>query len=733
MSVKVLKYRAFLSYAHLDVKWGKWLHNKLEKFRIDQDLVGRDTIMGPVPKTLHPIFRDREDFTGGHTLTEATIIALDQSAALIVVCSAASATRPAVNEEVRLFRHRHPLKPIIPVVIDGTYPDNFPPALRFEIELDGTVSNRPYVLLGPDLRYDADGRILGISKIVAGLIGVSTDEIVRRAERQRRRTLQGWIVGLSAVTFALAGLTIWAEFNRREAITQRKLAESNFAAAKDTVDGLIYNIVQGLRNVEGMSVKSIESILETAQKTVEGLVAKAPDNLEIQRSRSVMLHNFGDIYVKSGSSRALSAYEESLAIIRKLAKAKPEEAKWQRDVWVTLTRLADFKETHGDIVGALAAFDESLAIARALAKNSRQPRAQVDLSFSLNRLGDYKIKAGHADAAIAAYQESLSIVQTLAKVDTENIALQRDVSISLNKIGDLKLSAGDTQGASENYQESLAIRRRIHEKYPNHNEFGRDLSISLEKVGDIKLAGGNLAEALGNYEESLSIAQKLARFDTGNAGFEADTSEMLTKLADLRLRMGNNASALTTYQEALSIVRNLVAHNPDNTEWRYNMYAIFARMGYVKQKINDIAGAQAAYEEGVNVIRKLAAIDRTNSNWQQEFLKSLETLGDFRMQIGDPQGALAAFEEGFAVAKNLQSLSGAGAPELQSKIVAFSIKVARTSSDLPRNKKLLECALAILNSFHPQDAEKVIWKARWKNTVEDLIRKLSSRTDLQRP
>ena len=101
------KYRAFLSYAHADVAFGKRLHAQLEAFRIDKDLAGREMPSGQVPKTLRPIFRDREDFTGGHTLTDATIAALDASAALIVLCSPVAATRPAVNEEVRLFRSRH--------------------------------------------------------------------------------------------------------------------------------------------------------------------------------------------------------------------------------------------------------------------------------------------------------------------------------------------------------------------------------------------------------------------------------------------------------------------------------------------------------------------------------------------------------------------------------------------------------------------------------------------------
>ena len=77
-----------------DTAWAQWLHSALEGFRIDKDLVGRATPVGPVPKTLRPIFRDREDFSGGHTLTDATIAALDASSALIVLCSTVSADAP---------------------------------------------------------------------------------------------------------------------------------------------------------------------------------------------------------------------------------------------------------------------------------------------------------------------------------------------------------------------------------------------------------------------------------------------------------------------------------------------------------------------------------------------------------------------------------------------------------------------------------------------------------------
>ena len=75
--IAALRYRAFLSYSHADTAWAKWLHRALEAYRIDKDLVGRETTVGPVPKSLRPIFRDREDFAAGHSLTAQTLKALE--------------------------------------------------------------------------------------------------------------------------------------------------------------------------------------------------------------------------------------------------------------------------------------------------------------------------------------------------------------------------------------------------------------------------------------------------------------------------------------------------------------------------------------------------------------------------------------------------------------------------------------------------------------------------------
>ena len=90
-SLAEIKYRAFLSYCHADKTWAKWLHGALEGFRIDKDLIGRETSAAKIPASLRPIFRDRDEFIAGDTLSSQTIAALDATAALILLCSPAAA------------------------------------------------------------------------------------------------------------------------------------------------------------------------------------------------------------------------------------------------------------------------------------------------------------------------------------------------------------------------------------------------------------------------------------------------------------------------------------------------------------------------------------------------------------------------------------------------------------------------------------------------------------------
>src|SRR4029079_6272169 len=110
-----IQYRAFISYSHVDAAWAEWLHRWLESFRGDNDLIGRDAA-GTIHKTLRPIYRDPGELTFG-SASEVTLAALDAARALIVICSPASAQSSYVAEQVRLFKSRHPGRPVIPLIV----------------------------------------------------------------------------------------------------------------------------------------------------------------------------------------------------------------------------------------------------------------------------------------------------------------------------------------------------------------------------------------------------------------------------------------------------------------------------------------------------------------------------------------------------------------------------------------------------------------------------------------
>jgi hypothetical protein len=173
--ITAFKYRAFLSYSHRDAAWGKWLHAALERYAVDKELVGRKTPAGPIPKTLRPIFRDREDFAAGPSLPDQTIVALEASQFLIVICSPNSAQSKYVNEEIRRFKALGRTQNIIPVIVDGEPHDPkkecFPPALAFRIGPDGTLTGEREEPIAADARPNPDGKDAAKLKVVAGLLG----------------------------------------------------------------------------------------------------------------------------------------------------------------------------------------------------------------------------------------------------------------------------------------------------------------------------------------------------------------------------------------------------------------------------------------------------------------------------------------------------------------------------------------------------------------------------------
>ena len=193
---KGFRYWAFISYSQHDVEWAKRLHEFLERYRIPSALVGQRVNGRQIPRQLVPVFRDRDELPGSPDLGATLHRALLDSASLVVVCSPNAAASIWVNEEIRFYKASgrsdrcFPLVVATPPVVAGE-PDNIdaalPQALRFEVNADGTVSDRPVEPLAADARENMDGWHNACLKVVAGILGLGFDALRRRELLRRRR------------------------------------------------------------------------------------------------------------------------------------------------------------------------------------------------------------------------------------------------------------------------------------------------------------------------------------------------------------------------------------------------------------------------------------------------------------------------------------------------------------------------------------------------------------------
>src|SRR5688572_431435 len=217
------RFSAFLSYSHADAEWARWLLRRLETYRVPSRLVGTQGAHGLIGPRLGTFFRDRDELPSSGDLGGTIRAALDESAALIVVCSPAAARSRWVNAEVENFRAGGRGHRVLCFVVDGEPGSDdperqcFPPA-ALAPGSDGV----PVEPLAADARREGDGRERAFLKLVAGLLGIGYDSLAQReAQRRQRKWSMVAAASLAGMAMALAlAATAWVARNdaqRRQA------------------------------------------------------------------------------------------------------------------------------------------------------------------------------------------------------------------------------------------------------------------------------------------------------------------------------------------------------------------------------------------------------------------------------------------------------------------------------------------------------------------------------------
>ena len=191
------EYDAFISYSHRDLKWAKWIQEKLETFHIPD---GADELF--TNRRRMRVFRDQTDLAGVEVTTSLRR-ELRLSRFLIVVCSPNSAASRWVNDEVAYFEGLGRQDNIIAFIVDGE-PDSDNPALECYPPRMRSTGERS--MLGANVQEI--GKVKALLKVVSLLIGVRFNRLVDREKRRRLRTALS-ACAVMAVTAAVTGGLLW--------------------------------------------------------------------------------------------------------------------------------------------------------------------------------------------------------------------------------------------------------------------------------------------------------------------------------------------------------------------------------------------------------------------------------------------------------------------------------------------------------------------------------------------
>jgi tetratricopeptide (TPR) repeat protein len=543
-----IRYRAFIAHARADVARAKRLHLELESTTVDADLAGRKTASGPVPAAPKRVFRSHQDRAGWQSLDEETVDALERSAALIVLCSTVAAGRPAINEEVRHFRLHHPDRPVVQVVIDGAPPLCYPPTLRFALEADGRLSAEPIEVEGIELHESADGRMLGLAGIVARLTGLPLEEVVRRAERDRRRHLGQWVAGLALAAVVLAGLFAWSEIARREAIGERaalrtelKQSERYFAVTREGADRLVSTIAQGVRATGGAPAATLANV----ERTIADLGRSAGNNPELLHSQSRMLMELADAHGRLGGladQRRLA--EDALGIAERLVRNGVRDDERLLLLQDAMVAHASVLAEAGETDAALVRLEKAAAVSDGLvARHPKDARFLEPGGGPRVRIGRMLAGAGRTVAALEHLEAERERIEYLVSSEGGNVHLLHALGSARALIAGLQLEQGARDAALESLREAAAVFERLIALDPRHAAWSLELAAAYERTAALLAGDGRSERALVLFSYVLKIRERLIEAAPEDGERQQELAATLGGQCALLERMGRLAEA----------------------------------------------------------------------------------------------------------------------------------------------------------------------------------------------
>jgi eukaryotic-like serine/threonine-protein kinase len=617
----------------------------LETYSVPRRFVGSPAPAGPAPKRFRPIFRDRTELPADADLGARIETALAQSAYLIVICSPHAAKSRWVEKEIVAFRAIHGAARIFAVIVAGslrdTHRDCFPPALRYRSDSgDSPCGPEPIAV---DLRPGGDGRRIGRLKLLAGMLGVGLDELVRR-DTQRRHRLLLVITGAALAGMAVLGaLAISAYLARNAARRQQAHAES-----------LIEFMLTDLRKTlePGGHLSFMDGVGKEALKYYR---AQTPSDLDAEslarRARALRL--MGEISVQRGDlGEALSSFEQASAATGELLARAPVDGQRIFNHAQNVFWVGEIARQRGDVVKAEASFQRYRNLAEQLTRiDPTNNDWRQEVAYADTALGILFLQNGRPRDASVAFERSLAVLADLAHRLPGDLNHEYDFGQGHAWLADALEKQARMLAARAHRETELAIYRQILVKDPTYRQAKFSTIVALDSLGSIKTIGGDVKGAVDDFSNSAERAEALLLNERENMDLTAVVGVTQIEFGEALLASEQVNAARSTQQRGAALIDKVLAHDGTVALWRSYRDRALLLEAAIAGRMGEHVQALAL---GQDVLRRMGSEGNTAANTDGFWL-----LERCRLQTGDDLaalGRLADARENWEIIAN--SLSG---------------------------------------------------------------------------
>lgn len=626
------RYKAFISYSHSDEQWARWLQRSLERYRLPKSLLEKNP---ELPKRLFPVFRDRDELASGGDLSDSIRQAMDDSEALVVICSPAARNSRWVNEEIRRFRASGRGDRIFCLLVAGSpepgAPDcAFPPALI--LGDNGEVLHEP---LAADATPKGDGKRNAMLKIAAGLLHVGVDELKRRDAQRQARFWSFVAAGSLLIASLTIGLAIYAFNAKTESEIRRQQAEG-------LIGFMLGDLREKLEPIGKLDI--LDSVGNQAMKYFATLGDRGSPKELLARGKA--LHQIGEVRKTKGDlESAHQAFKESLKQMQALHKADPSNNDnlfelGQAEFWVGYVAWE-----RGDLQGAEKPFINYMKYSRELlAREPENSDYNMELSYAYSNIGSLARARGNSQLALDNFILSRDINAEELKKHPNDIELTYALAEAWSWIGSTKMDLGDITGSDQAFDEISKLLLPIYEKGDNARAT-YTLAVNMDFQTDVKLALGDIDSAKDINSKSLQILSMLTNKDPNNADWLVALHK--SKLSELEMTPGGKWTAADNAEINQLLEDSMALAAKDSTSSRNKRVVARILREKARRALQDGNPVDAAASAGsaYAYLKDLLKENERSPSLYVEFAKSAEILGIARMANGQSDDAQLIWQD----------------------------------------------------------------------------------------